>query len=402
MKRLESSDNSDLEALEPGVKALAGAADDPLERHDLARLLYGYLAGTAAIAVFSGVLIAAEIYPKPEHSFLESLIMWVVFLAIPVHLPAILVVHRLDKAALRRFAAWVLFVSSVLLSGLIHLCGTYTAIVAILTFTEIGMATLILSPRIAGALALFQFLQFALLVVLELAGVIPRQTVLLELLDYRRGYLQLSALLLLFGGALGMVFSWSIYVRRRFQEIHTELTAMAVTDKLTGLPNRRSFDEALHREVARARRLKRPLALLMCDADHFKRVNDSYGHAKGDEVLRRIADVILGSVRAGVDQPARIGGEEFAVVLSDSDLRTALEVAERIVETMRQIRFEARGERFGVTISIGVTSLDGSAADADLLMEAADVLLYRAKNEGRDQVVALTIDQLHKEADELN
>ncbi|MCB0221161.1 MAG: GGDEF domain-containing protein [Chrysiogenetes bacterium] len=376
---------------------LAKSASDPLDRRDLARLLYGYLAGTAAIAVFGSVLLAAEVYPRPEHTTMEKLLLWTVMLSIPLHIPALLVIHRLDKAGLQRFATWILFTSSFLLTALIHLSGTYTAIVGILIFTEIGMATLILAPRTAGLLVLLQFLQFAAIVVLEKLGVIPRQTILLELFNFNAGNMQMVAVLALFGGVLGTIFSWSTYVRKRFEEIHLELAALAVTDKLTGLPNRRSFDEALYREVARARRLGSPISMLMCDADHFKVVNDTYGHGKGDEVLRRIADVLLGSVRVGVDQPARIGGEEFAIILSDSSLSTATEVAERIVETMRQLRFEAKGEHFRVTLSIGVTSLQGTAADGDLLIEATDVLLYRAKNGGRNQVVAMSVEDLQGE-----
>ena len=160
--------------------ALAKSASDPLDRRDLARLLYGYLAGTAAIAVFGSVLLAAEVYPRPEHTTMEKLLLWTVMLSIPVHIPALLVIHRLDKAGLQRFAKWILFTSSFLLTALIHLSGTYTAIVGILIFTEIGMATLILAPKVAGLLVLLQFLQFAAIVVLEKLHVIPRQTILLD------------------------------------------------------------------------------------------------------------------------------------------------------------------------------------------------------------------------------
>ena len=373
------------------------ATSDPLTREDLARLLYGYLAGTAAIVVFGSVILAAEIYPKPVHTSLERTIMFLVMLGIPAHIPAFLLVPRMGRRALKNFAKWLMYGSSIFLTAMIYLSGSYTAVVGVLVFTEIGMATLILSRRASGLLTIFQFAQIFLVVVLERIGVLPHNPLLVGLFNFHEGYLQMAALLLLFGGAMGTIYTWMTYVRRRFDEVHEELAALAVTDKLTGLPNRRSFDEALFREVARARRLGRPLSLLMCDADHFKVVNDTYGHAKGDEVLRRIADVILSSVRIGVDQPARIGGEEFAVILSDSDLGIATGVAERIVATMRQLRFEARGEHFRVTISIGVTSVGGPDADSDLLLEAADVLLYRAKNGGRDRVAAQSVAELQGE-----
>lgn len=378
----------------------AGSRSDPLNRSDLARLLYGYVAGTGAIAIFGSLIVAAEIYPRPEHTILERWLMAIIALGVPFHIPALLVIHRMGRRALQRYAFWLILGSTFFLTAMIYLSGVYTAIVGVLIFTELGMATLILPPRVAGAITLTQFLQILAVVALERTGVLPHQTLMVALFDFHSGYLQTASLLLLLGGAMGTIYSWMTYVRRRFDEVHQELAALAVTDKLTGLPNRRSFDEALFREVARAKRLGRPLSLLMCDADHFKLVNDTYGHAKGDEVLRRVADVILGSVRVGVDLPARIGGEEFAVILSDSELNAASAVAERIVETMRQLRFEAHGAHFGVTLSIGVTSIGGEEADTELLLEAADVLLYRAKNGGRDRVVGQSVAELQQSAPE--
>jgi len=167
-----------------------------------------------------------------------------------------------------------------------------------------------------------------------------------------------------------------------------DLTVLAATDKLTGLPNRRSFDEALSREVLRAMRTDRPLALLMCDADHFKKVNDTYGHALGDEVLRRIAAVLLGSVRIGVDIPSRFGGEEFAILLPETELRPARDVAQRISDAVRMLQFGGDGKQFSVTLSIGVGVLRGESLDGETLLELSDSLLYRAKKGGRDRVIA--------------
>lgn len=163
------------------------------------------------------------------------------------------------------------------------------------------------------------------------------------------------------------------------------LQELAVTDPLTKVANRRRFGERLDEEVQRRTRSGRPFCVLLCDADHFKKVNDSYGHHAGDVVLQHLAAVLAGGLRANIDIVGRLGGEEFGVLLPETSLASAQEVAERIVAQMRAHEFAIDGHRFRVTISIGVVeSGDGSGEDA---LRIADANLYRAKSDGRDQVV---------------
>jgi diguanylate cyclase (GGDEF)-like protein len=168
---------------------------------------------------------------------------------------------------------------------------------------------------------------------------------------------------------------------------HVEsIRALAVTDELTGLANRRRFDEELQREITRHARFGSSLCLLFLDIDHFKQVNDTHGHPEGDVVLKDIADVLRRCVRA-VDLPARYGGEEFAVVLPNTSLDAATIVAGRIREA---VEAEALGSRdhLHVTISGGVAAYPDEATSSEALHDIADARLYRAKEAGRNRVVA--------------
>lgn len=163
------------------------------------------------------------------------------------------------------------------------------------------------------------------------------------------------------------------------------LQVLAVTDPLTMVANRRRFSERLDEEVQRRSRSGRPLCVLVCDVDHFKRVNDQYGHHIGDIVLQYIAALLTDSVRANIDVVGRLGGEEFGVLLPETTQEAALEVAGRILEQMRAHEFNLEGHRFRVTISVGLAECRrGNGEDA---LRQADVNLYRAKSGGRDQVV---------------
>ncbi|MEW6774753.1 MAG: GGDEF domain-containing protein [Bdellovibrionota bacterium] len=191
-------------------------------------------------------------------------------------------------------------------------------------------------------------------------------------------------LALVFLFTIWMLNDWMI-VRWRARE--RKFRELSVTDPLTGLPNRRRFLGALESECQRARRLGRPLSLLMCDLDHFKRVNDTHGHPKGDEVLRQVARAIEEAIRTGVDTAGRLGGEEFGVILIETDVAEAGLAGERIAERVRSLRFDG-SSLFSVTISIGAAGLPVEKLDPEGLLEAADSLLYRAKRQGRDRVVA--------------
>jgi len=168
-------------------------------------------------------------------------------------------------------------------------------------------------------------------------------------------------------------------------ELHEILAEQAVTDDLTGLSNKRRFTELIAKEVSRASRFDHPISLLMLDIDDFKQVNDTHGHLKGDEVLRRIGRILLEESR-GVDEAARYGGEEFVLALPETGATGALEVAERVRARVESARIPLDGEsgEIGVTVSVGVATLTGAAADAHSLIASADAALYVAKRNGKN------------------
>ena len=174
-------------------------------------------------------------------------------------------------------------------------------------------------------------------------------------------------------------------VRQRTQELQEAnhaLDRQARTDMLTGLLNRRGFDTQMSFAMALARRSGRPLSLITVDVDHFKRVNDTYGHAAGDEVLRRLAQTLQERLR-GSDVVARVGGEEFVAMLPDTDLEGARAIAETLVAAMDEQRDAVVGK---VTVSAGVATLRGPEYESADLMRRADAALYEAKGQGRNRV----------------
>ena len=167
-----------------------------------------------------------------------------------------------------------------------------------------------------------------------------------------------------------------------------QLHTMGLTDALTGVNNRRFFDQRLEQESSRARRESIPLSLVFIDVDHFKQVNDQGGHAIGDRVLRDVASAVLSQVRV-FDIVSRFGGDEFAVLLIGATRETALEIGERI-----RVAVEATGREHAsqdipaITASIGIATIDRSRSlDADKLLESADRAVYEAKASGRNRLV---------------
>lgn len=180
-------------------------------------------------------------------------------------------------------------------------------------------------------------------------------------------------------------------------ELEQKLALLANRDELTGISNRRHFYERGELELKRAQRYQQPLAVLMLDADHFKAVNDNYGHDVGDLVLKSLANTLIYTLRE-TDVFGRIGGEEFAVVLTQTAQTVALEVAERLRHELEQIRVpvqasnqyaseQAKSESVGITVSIGLGMLDNSDQQLDDLLKKADLALYQAKAQGRNRVV---------------
>jgi diguanylate cyclase (GGDEF)-like protein len=174
---------------------------------------------------------------------------------------------------------------------------------------------------------------------------------------------------------------------------HERLKRVGLTDSLTGVNNRRFFDQRLTEEVARAVRTQEPLACLFLDVDHFKSVNDQHGHQVGDQVLREVAGMIREQLRS-TDVLGRYGGEEFAGLLVNASGESAMEIAERIRAVVEAHRFDIGAAKpLAVTISIGVATLANDTADANVdtlaedLVDRADQGVYSAKRQGRNQVV---------------
>jgi diguanylate cyclase (GGDEF)-like protein len=174
---------------------------------------------------------------------------------------------------------------------------------------------------------------------------------------------------------------------RLLKEIHE----LAVRDALTGLYNRREFHHFLENELAKCQRYSRPLSLLMMDIDHFKDINDRFGHRTGDEVLQHIAHVLLSKVRS-CDMLARYGGDEFSMVMPETSASHARQGAERLRKGVEarpiKVNYEKElSKNVNVTISIGVTAYPGDAGSVDVLIESADKALYHAKSLGCNRVV---------------
>jgi diguanylate cyclase (GGDEF)-like protein len=166
--------------------------------------------------------------------------------------------------------------------------------------------------------------------------------------------------------------------------LHTSTEELAHTDALTGLANRRRMDHELALECERSVRYGRPLALIMFDVDHFKRVNDTYGHTRGDEILQQLAEVVRQEVRT-TDSVYRYGGEEFAVLARETDHREAGPLAERL-RVRIEAHFSARGAIAPVTASFGIALVPPEKPDPAAVVGSADAALYRSKNEGRNRV----------------
>ncbi len=171
-------------------------------------------------------------------------------------------------------------------------------------------------------------------------------------------------------------------------ELRETLRSQAIRDPLTNLFNRRYMDETLVRELSRVKRKEAPLSVIMIDVDHFKRLNDTAGHAAGDEVLRRVAEELASAVRRE-DVACRYGGEEFALIMPELTIEGAVERAEKLRRAVEDLFVEVGGRRVGpVTASFGVACYPMHGSSGEALLQVADEALYRAKTGGRNRVVA--------------
>jgi len=192
----------------------------------------------------------------------------------------------------------------------------------------------------------------------------------------------ISAMLLI--GVIGLL---TMKLIKGLSEAREEIEKLAITDGLTGIFNRRHLFARFKEEFERGRRLGEPLGCILIDIDHFKKVNDTYGHLVGDDVLRGIAREIQGTLRA-YDLFGRYGGEEFMVVLPDTGMERAVALAERIREAVRNVPVVPpdAGERLHITISLGVSCLIDSDCSIDDILKRSDSALYCAKDAGRNRV----------------
>ncbi|WP_152606452.1 GGDEF domain-containing protein [Aquabacterium sp. NJ1] len=180
----------------------------------------------------------------------------------------------------------------------------------------------------------------------------------------------------------GVMFFLAATLHRHRHELET----LVRTDMLTGLANRREFMTRLEREAHRQARSGRPLSVVLFDVDHFKRVNDTWGHPVGDEVLAKVGEILRFHTREQVDTAARYGGEEFVLLLPETDLTGAQHVAEKISARLREHAFTVDGQTFTVTQSVGIAQV--VEGDTGWALKVADRNLYQAKRAGRDRIVA--------------
>ena len=181
-------------------------------------------------------------------------------------------------------------------------------------------------------------------------------------------------------------------LERALKQANEENRILSITDPLTEIYNRCYLNQHFSEEIKRARRYNRPLSLILCDIDHFKKVNDTYGHQIGDQVLKEFVRCIKESIRYDVDWVVRYGGEEFIVVLPETDLRGACFVAERLRNIIAGRTIEVKDKVIHITASFGVSSIDSTTPDdkifSSAIIDEADRCLYLAKQEGRNRVNA--------------
>jgi diguanylate cyclase (GGDEF)-like protein len=254
---------------------------------------------------------------------------------------------------------------------------------------ELVLMVWVVSPLFVAGLA--GFWELALLAVAMAAGYLGAIGVLIaegDSLQWGRE-IQIAITLLIAGLFSGIILERLKRERLETKQLRHKLAELAATDPLTGLPNRRRFEEVLARELERGNRYGTACSVAILDLDHFKRFNDRLGHLEGDEILRNVASLMRAEVRV-TDVCARIGGEEFGVVMMETDKQDAVLVVERL---RRAVETHPVLERKGVghlTVSGGVAGSPEDSRDARRLVELADRALYAAKAAGRNRVVGAT------------
>ncbi|MCP4666532.1 MAG: diguanylate cyclase [Deltaproteobacteria bacterium] len=183
-----------------------------------------------------------------------------------------------------------------------------------------------------------------------------------------------------------------VELERALRKANEEIRLLSITDPLTGSYNRGFLDDHLPKEIKRAKRFHHPLSIVLCDIDHFKKVNDTFGHGTGDLVLKEFVRRINESIRSDVDWVVRFGGEEFIMVLPETDIKGACHLAEKLMNRFSKRAMKVQGEDIHITASFGVTGFGPDPLDEEMTPEAmirkADHFMYQAKQEGRNRVKA--------------
>ncbi|NBX17505.1 MAG: diguanylate cyclase [Proteobacteria bacterium] len=186
-------------------------------------------------------------------------------------------------------------------------------------------------------------------------------------------------------------------IANQLRDLTQVLMKLSLIDQLTGVANRRAFDQTLEQEFKRSRRNRQPLSILLFDVDHFKFFNDTYGHQAGDLCLRRVAQEVLNTIKRPGDMLARFGGEEFSIILPDTDVSGAKVIAQRVLAGIAalNIRHEHNSAAPCVTVSVGAATYLGSDPNSETkgLVGLADQLLYAAKKAGRNRVQSGALDE---------
>jgi diguanylate cyclase (GGDEF)-like protein len=258
---------------------------------------------------------------------------------------------------------------------------------ALIKTSHVGAVNAILSPHVGGKIARLQtFLGYA--VPTLLGYFLVRTFNASEVHGFGIFVITICWFIILMASASAILQERVDSLRRASEE---QLALTAMSDPLTGLGNRRKFVEFSNEEISRVKRIKNRLWLLLIDVDHFKKINDTAGHAVGDKVLIELSKTFRNAVRE-TDLVARVGGEEFAIVLASATQEGALRVAEDIRQRSCNLHVGAwTNNHPSITVSIGVTSNDGTI-DIEETFKKADEALYKAKNSGRNQVQLLDSD----------
>lgn len=203
---------------------------------------------------------------------------------------------------------------------------------------------------------------------------------------HNKSLVTLSAILIV-GFLVGITYflTWRLVIR--LDEVQHRLKKLASIDELTNIRNRRTIMKRLGDEFQRATRLDEPFCLIVLDIDHFKNINDTYGHPFGDRVLKQVADLMRKDLRR-YDILGRIGGEEFLILSPGTHLEEAVHLAERVISTVRESRITDGDKEIRITMSAGVTALQSDDSSVETLLKRADDALYEAKGKGRDRVIA--------------